>query len=90
MRELLKPGTLLKAKEEWPNWNLFFHLKIDDIILVVNVRPHPKLRDAHIDFDAVVPDGRLKGFYLISWPEFAKHFEIVYHGTTTAETRNSA
>jgi len=82
MPELLKPGSLLKAKQKWPNWNLFFHLKTDDIILVVNVRPHPKIRNVCIDFDAVIPDGRVKGFYITTWPQFAKFFEIVYHGTT--------
>ncbi len=80
MRVLLKPGTLLRAKRDWRNWNL---LKVDDIILIVNFRPHPILRDAHIDFDAVIPDGRLKGFYLIGWPKFAEYFQVVYHGKTT-------
>jgi len=85
MEQQIKLGTLLRLKEPWRNHGLDFSVDVGEIILVISNRKSKTV----FHFYAVIPDGRVKGF-CGSHGTFDGYFEVVYHGTTTAETRDAA
>ena len=62
MEQQVKPGTLLRLKEEWNNPHHGMALRPGDVIMIIVMREG----DFLFSFDAITPDGDLKPFAVIA------------------------